>query len=910
MRLARALAFLCALLAAAPALAQSTVLQGGPTTPAHVPMYSGSGFTQPIIQDGGGSGGVSTNGFGNPSEIGITSRSPSNTYPSANSGHGPLGEHFCMFDGPTTNPTGYHYLCFDPNAQGGGLIDYGSGGAATPGPFNINVNGATYPFPFVVGGIVGPSTTTVGDLACWNNTTGTLLKDCVAGPLAFLTPIGTGVTTALGNAVNSAGGFATYPIVSSVTNTILSALPATTSPTIRNGALTPGDSDLRLFAASGTACSINGGNGDAGSQVPINNPTTHAGCWNAFLPNDPDILGWGALCDGSNTDPAGANTAALTAAVTWANTNKSNLKAPPKPCYSSTGITLQGITIRGVVFDPQQDTDLYYGSGIRCGLTVSCVNFALTGAGSTNHTGQTALQNFTIYRDQGTITASTADCLNIQAWWWSLDHVSCNGHYNGLHDIGALGSGLIGVVHDFSTCNIAGSDIDMDGAAELRMDNFRLGCNSNKNSSNGVVSRITTHNNYWSITGVNAAPGPASIYAVNGTMNDSLNPTCGWNWNNIQQMPANYGNVIEYNWSQMHYEITGAISGGGPAAVFCSDGSSPTLPTVNMTDIDIFDFDGTDSVFNFAGVPSVLSAWTIKGGTWAGFASSGHNCDFTTGGIMFGLLVSGVTFENCAVNATGASQISSATVNAGGTGYGATATGTLTWTGTGCSVNPVLNVTTNSSGVVTTINSVPTTGVCSPTLPSSSATTWAAAGGLTAGSGATFNLIASGSSNISFDNNSYGNGVSVAGSFLDAYFCGTLHSGSTTSTVLTPNTVNFCPALPVRWPTFTPVLTCSSSGAPAYTPTATSYLLQGKSIQWNGAIVITGAGSCSGTVLVSLPAAPFGPITITGSDATAGAEYYMRTTATGTTAGLIKYDGTSTPPTAAVISWNTVYQAN
>ena len=201
MRLPRATVSLLALLAASPALAQSSLLQGGPHSAGHLPMYVGP-QTQPIVQDGGGAGG---GGLGiNPSEIGITSRSPTGLYPSASSGNGPLGEHSCMYDGPTTNASGYHYLCTDPNANGGGLIDYGAAGGATAEPLYFVVNGTTYSFPFTVGGILGPSTSNVGDLALWNNTTGNVLK--------ALTP-GTGVASALGNPVNASGGFLSYGLI-------------------------------------------------------------------------------------------------------------------------------------------------------------------------------------------------------------------------------------------------------------------------------------------------------------------------------------------------------------------------------------------------------------------------------------------------------------------------------------------------------------------------------------------------------------------------------------------------------------------------------------------------------------------------------------------------------------------------
>jgi hypothetical protein len=88
------------------------------------------------------------------------------------------------------------------------------------------------------------------------------------------------------------------------------------------------------------------------------------------------------------------------------------------------------------------------------------------------------------------------------------------------------------------------------------------------------------------------------------------------------------------------------------------------------------------------------------------------------------------------------SSVGWASIAAGGTGYGASLTGTLTWSGAGCSPNPVINVTTNSSGAIATMNSVPTPGACS-TWPASSATTWTAGGGLSAGSGAQLQLYSS-----------------------------------------------------------------------------------------------------------------------------------------------------------------------
>lgn len=171
------LAVLCLEACSPVAIAQSALLQAGPVAAGHAPMYVNTGTSQPVVQDSGtAAGGASGVGL---SELGVTGRG-TGTPPYAGQGKGPLGTNICDYDAPITNATGYHYFCLSANAQGGGLIAYGHGGSATALPFNLSVNGTTYPFPFVIGGIVGPPTTVTGDAACWNNTVGTLLSDCGA----------------------------------------------------------------------------------------------------------------------------------------------------------------------------------------------------------------------------------------------------------------------------------------------------------------------------------------------------------------------------------------------------------------------------------------------------------------------------------------------------------------------------------------------------------------------------------------------------------------------------------------------------------------------------------------------------------------------------------------------------------
>ncbi len=196
----RAIVFLVALvLSPIGAFAQSAISQAGPPAAGHAPMYLNSSGGQVFVQDSGPArGGQAGVGL---SELLLAARG-TGTPPYSGQGTGPYGTNFCDYDAPITNPTGYHFLCMSPNAGGAALIAMGSVGSAPPLPLKFNINGSLYQFPYTIGGIVGPSTTVSGDFACWNNTVGSLLKDCgTPSVLATLAP-GTGVATALGQSVN------------------------------------------------------------------------------------------------------------------------------------------------------------------------------------------------------------------------------------------------------------------------------------------------------------------------------------------------------------------------------------------------------------------------------------------------------------------------------------------------------------------------------------------------------------------------------------------------------------------------------------------------------------------------------------------------------------------------------------
>lgn len=132
----RSLVALC--LTVSPGWAQSSLLQGGPWTPGHAPAYVPSGSSQAVVTDSGPARGGAT-GAGL-SEL-LLQATGTGTPPYVGQGTGPFGAIQCMNDGPTNAAAGYHFLCFSPNASGGGLIAYGAGGIASSLPLNFNVNG-------------------------------------------------------------------------------------------------------------------------------------------------------------------------------------------------------------------------------------------------------------------------------------------------------------------------------------------------------------------------------------------------------------------------------------------------------------------------------------------------------------------------------------------------------------------------------------------------------------------------------------------------------------------------------------------------------------------------------------------------------------------------------------------------
>ena len=151
MRVALAL-ILC--LIGTPALAQA-VQQSGAVTPFHAPVWTQNG-----VQGDAGTPAAPATGalglFNGPTcPFGISSQ----TAPGVN-----------------TLPAGQFTIC--QTATGTTLNVNGVNGQPTPS-FSVNIGGVNYPFPGPgTGNVVGPATSAVDNTACFNNTSGTLLKVC------------------------------------------------------------------------------------------------------------------------------------------------------------------------------------------------------------------------------------------------------------------------------------------------------------------------------------------------------------------------------------------------------------------------------------------------------------------------------------------------------------------------------------------------------------------------------------------------------------------------------------------------------------------------------------------------------------------------------------------------------------
>jgi hypothetical protein len=201
-----------ALLALIPSLASAQMQPSGTFTPGHTVRAINSQGT--AVSDAGGAGGSANFNTGYLTELGITAP----------------GLPFGITDALTSAVGGYHQLMFGANSLGGGLISYNAYGAAAL-PLRFNINGATYDFPITLSGILGPNSSVIGDVPCFNNTAGSLLSNgcttarflnpstapiTAVGPLVLAVNNNASKTAAQIYAMAFGGGTSTYDLIQAV----------------------------------------------------------------------------------------------------------------------------------------------------------------------------------------------------------------------------------------------------------------------------------------------------------------------------------------------------------------------------------------------------------------------------------------------------------------------------------------------------------------------------------------------------------------------------------------------------------------------------------------------------------------------------------------------------------------------
>ena len=134
------------------------VQQSGPVTPFDPTVFTGNG----VVADGGG---PANPGVG---QLGLF-----------NGGVCPFAIASTTGPGPITAQAGQVLICQTLTATT--LKVQGLNGAPSPA-FFVNIGGVNYPFPGSgSGNVVGPNSSTVGQSACFNNLTGTLITGCAGG---------------------------------------------------------------------------------------------------------------------------------------------------------------------------------------------------------------------------------------------------------------------------------------------------------------------------------------------------------------------------------------------------------------------------------------------------------------------------------------------------------------------------------------------------------------------------------------------------------------------------------------------------------------------------------------------------------------------------------------------------------
>ena len=214
----------------------------------------------------------------------------------------------------------------------------------------------------------------------------------------------------------SATGAQTVPTQVVPTNAALRALPATRYPSvIRLGFNTPGDGGRAAYVSSGSVCSMNGGDGDNGSQVR----SADGLCWVAdFSAGPPSVKVFGAVGDGVTSDVT-----PLVSCLAFSASKRAACRVPAGATLAVDNVTVpsgatligegaQLSTIRRIVFSSSGNGVLH----CRSCSNVTISDLAIDG-NKTNETVASAVVYFTGYSSIMIIRASVSGAKGHHGVW-------------------------------------------------------------------------------------------------------------------------------------------------------------------------------------------------------------------------------------------------------------------------------------------------------------------------------------------------------------------------------------------------------------------------------------------------------------------------------------------------------------
>lgn len=385
---------------------------------------------------------------------------------------------------------------------------------------------------------------------------------------------GANVVAAFGNAANGAGGFPTVDGAAPAkvdNNTRLSALPAAFAASVlRLGYAAPGDAPPVLYTPSSSACSLNAGAGDGGSQVPASD----GNCWIASLPQPADVRIWGCPLDG------------ITDGASCVNSIQNGYAGPLLIPASAGGLYVGAastLTIKtrvtGSAFQAHsqfQAGGVYPGlSWIKCALprAQSCVAAGVAGV--------SPVVEKLIVAGQGTPSVGGGAGLQI------ADGTSVT-----TRDI---------LISNFDTCLLFGPE-SATGALHFKGYNINAGaCQTHYIVNDGwpeayfIGGRFGQNGNedysaasdyvYQTRTGAIGAGGGPNTMTFDGVQfnTGSGGVGCAFNWGGFTGSGGLSG---IFKLSNSHVEWH-SYAGAGKTGVFCSDSTVPKIQTVQISNSDI-----------------------------------------------------------------------------------------------------------------------------------------------------------------------------------------------------------------------------------------------------------------------------------------------------------------------------------